>query len=120
MKSYEEIREGEAPAEPRDGKLLIQNGSAGASPSRGRDRRNFSQPCATPAVSSSRFITPNIRSLVSPEGLGELGKLLQNIVPPSPTLVHRSIDHSIELILARLVDKPLEIPSRIAFAPAGR
>jgi len=30
-----ETREGEAPAEPLGGKLLIQNGSAGASPSRG-------------------------------------------------------------------------------------
>jgi len=33
--SCEKIREGEAPAEPLGGKMLIQNGSAGASPSHG-------------------------------------------------------------------------------------
>jgi len=41
MKNCEEIREGEAPAEPRSRKLLIQKGSAGASPSRDNDQPNF-------------------------------------------------------------------------------
>ena len=39
--SCEKIREGEAPAEPRGRKLLIKKGSAGASPSRANDLRNF-------------------------------------------------------------------------------
>jgi hypothetical protein len=35
------IREGEAPAEPRNREILIQRGLAGASPSRHNDRPNF-------------------------------------------------------------------------------
>ena len=41
MKNCEDITEGEAAAEPCSLKLLIQKGTAGASPSRGNDQNKF-------------------------------------------------------------------------------